>query len=59
MRICDFADGRTAQKDRFGGQLLLNVVANTRGLVLSEFFQNERDTGKKGIVVIDQKRIRH
>jgi hypothetical protein len=29
-----------------------NVVETGSGLAFSEFFQNERDTGRKGIVVI-------
>lgn len=53
----DFADGRRAQKERFGGELLPNVVERRSGLVFAEFFQNERDTGFKGIVVIDPRRI--
>lgn len=53
----EFAEGRRAQKRRFGGELLPNVVESGSGLVLTEFFQNERDTGRKGIVVIDPRRI--
>jgi len=53
----DFTDGRRAQKERFGGELLPNVVERRSGLVFAEFFQNERDTGFKGIVVIDPRRI--
>jgi len=53
----DFADGRRALKDRFGGELLPNVVERLSGLVFAEFFQNERDSGFKGIVVIDPRRI--
>ncbi len=53
----DFADGRRAQKERFGGELLPNVVEKVSGLVFADFFQNERDTGRKGIVVIDLRRI--
>jgi hypothetical protein len=52
----DFADGRRAQKERFGGELLPNVVESASGLVFAEFFQGERDTGRKGIVVIDPRR---
>lgn len=53
----DFSDGRRAQKLRFGGELLPNVVESASGLVFVEFFQNERDTSRKGIVVIDPRRI--
>jgi hypothetical protein len=49
--------GQRAQKERFGGELLPNVVERASGLVFAEFFQNERDTGLKGIVVIDPRRI--
>lgn len=54
----DFANGRRAQKERFGGELLPNVVESASGLVFAEFFQGERDTGRKGIVVIDPRRRR-
>ena len=48
----EFADGRAAQKERFGGELFPNVVETGSGLVFADFFQNERDTGRKGIVVL-------
>lgn len=48
----DFAEGRAAQKSRFGGELLPNVTEAGSGLSFSEFFRNERDTGRKGIVVL-------
>jgi len=48
----DFADGRAAQKARFGGELFPNVVESGSGLVFADFFQNERDTGRKGIVML-------
>lgn len=54
----DFADGRRAQKQRFGGELLPNVVESGSGLIFADFFQGERDTGRKGIVVIDPRRIK-
>lgn len=38
---------------RFGGELFPNVVEAVSRLAFSEFFQNERDTGRKGIVVIE------
>lgn len=44
--------GRAAQKARFGGELFPNVTDAQSGSVFSEFFQNERDTGRKGIVVL-------
>lgn len=55
--LTDFSDGRRAQKQRFGGELLPNVVEQASGLEFAEFFQNERDSGRKGIVVIDPRRI--
>lgn len=48
----DFAEGRAAQKIRFGGELLPNVTEAGSGLSFAEFFRNERDTGRKGIVVL-------
>jgi hypothetical protein len=51
----DFADGRAAQKARFGGELFPNVVESGSGLVFADFFQNERDTGRKGIVMLSLK----
>ena len=37
---------------RFGGELIPNVVEIGSGLVFKDFFQNERDGGRKGIAVI-------
>ena len=51
----DFADGRAAQKQRFCGEFFPNVVEAGSGLVFADFFQNERDTGRKGIVVLQIK----
>jgi hypothetical protein len=51
--LLDLSNGRRAQKDRFGGEFFPNVVEAGSGLVFAEFFQNERDTGRKGVVVID------
>lgn len=48
----ELADGRAAPKRRFGGELFPNVVEAGSGLVFADFFQNERDTGRKGIVVL-------
>jgi hypothetical protein len=48
----DFAAGRANQKARFGGELLPNVVESGSGLAFADFFQNERDGGRKGIVVM-------
>jgi hypothetical protein len=51
--LFDLSAGRRAQKARFGGELFPNVIESKSGLVFVEFFQNERDTGRKGIVLID------
>ena len=51
--LLDLSNGRRAQKDRFGGEFFPNVVEAGSGLVFADFFQNERDTGRKGVVVID------
>ena len=50
--ILDLSEGRGAQKSRYGGELFPNVIEAESGLVFAEFFQNERDTGRKGIVVL-------
>ena len=48
----DLANRRAAMKARFGGEQFPNVVEAGSELVFAEFFQNERDTGRRGIVVI-------
>ncbi|MHB1987279.1 MAG: DUF6932 family protein [Acidimicrobiales bacterium] len=50
--LLDLSHGRSAQKERFGGELFPNVTEAGSGLVFAEFFRNERDTGRKGIVVL-------
>lgn len=50
--LMDFSAGRAAQKARFGGELLPNVIESGSGLTFAEFFRQERDTGRKGIVVL-------
>jgi hypothetical protein len=50
--LLDLSDRRAAQKARFGGELFPNVIETQSGLSFVEFFQNERDTSRKGIVVI-------
>ena len=51
--LLDLADHRAAQKARFGGEFFPNVIETQSGLTFVEFFQNERDTSRKGIVVIE------
>jgi len=53
----NFEDGRRAQKERFRGEFLPNVVEKGSGLDFVEFFQQERDASQKGIVVMDLRRI--
>lgn len=48
----DFGEGRAGQKRWFGSELLPNVTEAGSGLSFSEFFRNERDAGRKGIVVL-------
>jgi hypothetical protein len=49
----DLSGGRAAQKARFGGELLPNVIETASGLEFADFFQNERDGTRKGIVVLN------
>ncbi len=48
----DLSSGRAQQKARFGGEFFPNVVEVDSGLEFADFFQNERDGGRKGIVVL-------
>lgn len=48
----DLSARRANQKARFGGELFPNVVESASGLVFADFFKNERDGGRKGIVVL-------
>jgi hypothetical protein len=48
----DFADSRAAHKARFSGEFLPNVVETGSGLMFADFFQNQRDGSRKGIVVL-------
>ena len=50
--LLDLSNHRAAQKARFGGELFPNVVESQSGLSFVEFFQNDRDTSRKGIVVL-------
>ena len=51
--LLDLSNHRRAQKARFGGELFPNVIETGSGLEFAKFFQNERDLGRKGIVVIN------
>jgi hypothetical protein len=50
--LLDLSGGRAAQKRRFAGEFLPNVTEAGSGLAFSEFFQSDRETGRKGIVVL-------
>lgn len=50
--LLDLSNFRAAQRARFGGELFPNVVETQTGLSFVDFFQSERDTSRKGIVVI-------
>ena len=45
-------EGRRRQKARFGGELFPNVVEAGSGLEFADFFQNQRDGSRKGIVLL-------
>lgn len=49
----DFGSGRATQKARFGGEFFPNVTEVGSGLVFADFFKNERDGRRKGIVVLN------
>lgn len=51
----DLADGRRSQKDRFGSELLPDVVESGSGLRFAEFFQRGRSGEAKGIIVLELK----
>lgn len=50
--LLDLSPGRAKQKRRFGGELFPNIIESGSGLLFTEFFQNDLDTGRKGIVLI-------
>jgi len=51
--LLDLSHHRAAQKARFGGEFLPNVVEAASGQQFAAFFQSDRDGTAKGIVVID------
>jgi hypothetical protein len=56
--LLDLSARRRAQKAGFGGEFFFpNVVEAGSGLVFADFIQNDRDTGRKGIVVVDLERL--
>ncbi len=50
--LLDLSPGRAKQKRRFGEELFPNIIESGSGLLFTEFFQNDLDTGRKGNVVI-------
>lgn len=50
--VLDLTNHRAAQKLRFGGELLPNIVEGASGKTFERFFQTDRDGNAKGIVVI-------
>lgn len=51
--LLDLSGQRVAQKARFGGEFLANVVEAASGQQFAAFFQSDRDGTPKPIVVID------
>ena len=51
--LLDLSHHRAAQKARFGGEFLPNVVEAASGQEFAAFFQSDREGTPKGIVVID------
>ena len=53
VELLDLSNHRAAQKARFGGEFLPNIVEAASGRRFAQFFQSDRDGTLKGIVVID------
>ncbi|HUP69973.1 MAG TPA: hypothetical protein VM142_09180 [Acidimicrobiales bacterium] len=52
--LLDLAHPRTAQKERYGGELFPNVEELASGSLFVDFFQTDLNTGlPKGIIVLD------
>jgi hypothetical protein len=51
--LLDLSNHRAAQKLRFGGEFLPNVIERASGRAFEQFFQTDRNGNPKGIVVID------
>ena len=54
-----FTNGRALQKATFGGELFpATAISDTQGSIYLEFFQIDRNTGRrKGIVALDLRRM--
>jgi hypothetical protein len=46
-------DGRRLQKERFGGEWFPNMTERASGVAFANFFQRDRSSLPKGIVVLD------
>ena len=51
--LLDLSNHRAAQKLRFGGEFLPNVIERASGKAFEHFFQTDRNGNPKGIIVID------
>ncbi len=52
--LCNFSEGRQAQKHRFGGEALpADAIAEPAGTQFLDFFQVDRARHAKGIIEID------
>lgn len=54
--LLDLSNHRAAQKLRFGGEFLPNVIERASGRAFEQFFQTDRNGNPKGIVVTDPTR---
>lgn len=54
--LLDLSNHRAAQKLRFGGEFLPNVIERSSAKAFEQFFQTDRNGNPKGIVVIDPTR---
>ncbi|HMN43766.1 MAG TPA: hypothetical protein PKE27_04305 [Povalibacter sp.] len=55
-RLLTFDSGRATQKAAFLGELFIaDSRADPQGTLFRDFFQTDRDGGRKGIIVIDLK----
>jgi len=57
--LLTFADGRAAQKAKYGGELFpASAIAGFEEGVFLDFFQTDKDTGaRKGIVALDLRNL--
>ena len=48
--LLDMSDGRKAQKQKYGGEFMPNVIEGGSGMFFVEFFQQDRNGNPKGIL---------